>query len=120
MVDHDTAGWATIQATTRPREATIPPAGRARGLAGGLCHDTQFCIVTEARGWPLGDCVTIQSLYRDRWAIWLVGVSRYNRLYRDRRGLGNWLCRDTMLRHGREGTTLRCKRRATWRSAPAA
>ena len=25
---------------------------RARGLAGGLCRDTQYCIVTEARGWP--------------------------------------------------------------------
>ena len=61
------------------------PAARARGLAGGLCHDTQFCIVTEARGWPLGGCVTIQSLYRDRRAVWLARVSRYNRLYRDRR-----------------------------------
>ena len=27
---------------------------RAHGLADGLCRDTQFCIVTEARDWPLG------------------------------------------------------------------
>ena len=27
---------------------------RARGLADGLCRDTQFCIVTEARDWPMG------------------------------------------------------------------
>ena len=40
MVGHDTAGWATIQPTTRP-------SARASGLAGG-------------------ECVTIQSLYRDR------------------------------------------------------
>ena len=39
-VGHDTAGWATIQATTRPREATTQPAARSRGLAGGLCRDT--------------------------------------------------------------------------------
>ena len=85
MVGHDTACWATIQATTRLREATTRPAALARGLAGGLCRDTQFGIVTEARGWPLGGCVMIQSLYRDRRAIWLARVSRYNRLYRDRR-----------------------------------
>ena len=69
--------------------------------------------MTEARGWPLGDCVTIQSLYHDRRAVWLAGVSRYNQLYRDRSGLGNWLCRYTLLRHGREGTTIWHKRRAT-------
>ena len=33
---------------------TTRPAARARGLAGGLCRDTQFCIVIEARDWPLG------------------------------------------------------------------
>ena len=27
---------------------------RACGLAGGLCRDIQFCIVTEARDWSLG------------------------------------------------------------------
>ena len=26
----------------------------ARDLAGGLCRDAKFCIVTEARDWPLG------------------------------------------------------------------
>ena len=85
MVGHNTACWATIQATTRLREATTRSAAPARGLAGGLCRDTQICIVTEARGWPLGGCVTIQSLYRDRRAVWLARVSRYNRLYCDRR-----------------------------------
>ena len=54
MVGHDTAGWATIQPTTRPREATTQSLVRARGMAGGLCCDTQFCIMTEARDWPLG------------------------------------------------------------------
>ena len=55
----------------RSWSATIRPAGpryrprhgqgwprhgrqRARDLAGGLCLDTQFCIVTEASDWPLG------------------------------------------------------------------
>ena len=57
---------------------------RARGLDCGLCRDTQYCIVTEARGWPLEGCVTIQSLYRDKRASLAAGVSRYNRLYRDR------------------------------------
>ena len=54
MVVHDTTGWATIQATTRLRETTTLPVARALGLDDGLCHDTQFCIVTEARDWPLG------------------------------------------------------------------
>ena len=47
MVGHDTASWATIQPTTRSREATTRPSARAHGLAGG-------------------ECVTIQSLYSDR------------------------------------------------------
>ena len=47
MVGHNKASWATMQPTTRPREATARPSMRARGLAGG-------------------ECVTIQSLYRDR------------------------------------------------------
>ena len=67
----------------------------------------------KGEGLAAGGCVTIQSLYRDRRAVWLAGVSRYNQLYRDRRRLGNWLCRDTMLQHGREGTTIRRKRHAT-------
>ena len=102
---HDMAGLArnkaydtaTAAATIRPREGTTRPAVRARGLASGLCRDTQHCIVTEARGWPLGGCVTIQSLYRDKRAVWLrachdtidciviggaeawpLGMSRYN------------------------------------------
>ena len=25
----------------------------------------------EVRGWPLGGCVTIQSLYHDKRAVWL-------------------------------------------------
>ena len=52
---------------------------RARGLAGGECRDTKFCIVIGVRvlyrdrseGQAAGGCVTIQSLYRDRWAVWL-------------------------------------------------
>ena len=27
---------------------------RVRGLAGGVCRDTKFCIVTGARDWSLG------------------------------------------------------------------
>ena len=48
------------QATIRPREATTQPAAckgvrqRARCLAGGVCHDTKFCIVIGERDWPLG------------------------------------------------------------------
>ena len=37
-----------------------------RGLAGGECHDTKFCIVARERGLAAGGCVTIQSMYRDR------------------------------------------------------
>ena len=60
MVGHDKVVWATIQPTTRPRGGggggggTTRPSTRARGLASGLCHDTPFCIVTEARDWLLG------------------------------------------------------------------
>ena len=54
MVGHDTASWAMIQPTTRPREDTTQPAALAHDLAGGLCRNTQFCIVKEARDWPLG------------------------------------------------------------------
>ena len=43
----------------------------ARGLAGGGCHDTKFCIVTGDRGLVAGGCVTIQSLYHDRQEVWL-------------------------------------------------
>ena len=50
---------------------------------------------------------------RARMAWPLGSVSRYNRLYHDRGRLGSWLCRDTMLRHGQEGATIRRKRRAT-------
>ena len=39
----------------------------------------------KSEGLPAGGCVTIQSLYHDRWAVWLAIVSQYNRLYRDRR-----------------------------------
>ena len=41
---------ATTAAMIHPREGTTRPAARARGLAGGLCRDTQYCIMTEARG----------------------------------------------------------------------
>ena len=76
---------------------------------------SRYIVLYRDRGEGLatGGCVPIQSLYRDRRAVWLTDVSRYNRLYHDRRRLGNWLCRDTMLRHGQEGTTIRRKRRAT-------
>ena len=58
------------------REEGCDMAGRARdtvrsALGRELCRDTQYCIVTEERGWPLGGCVTIQSLYRDKRAVWL-------------------------------------------------
>ena len=61
--------------------------GARAWMARGLCRDTPFCIVTEARGGPLGA--------RSRYKIvsWLSGgdhVSRYNKLYRDRRRL-DWL-----------------------------
>ena len=44
----------------RPREATTRPAvrkgvrQRARGLAGVVCRDTNFCIMIGVRDWPLG------------------------------------------------------------------
>ena len=57
MVGHDTAGWAM----TRP--------------GWWIMSRYTIFIMTEARGWPLGGCVTIQSLYRDRRAVWLAGVS---------------------------------------------
>ena len=50
------------------------------------------------KGLAAGGCVTIQSLYRDRRAVWLASVSRYNRLYRDMRRLGSYVviqCCDT-------------------------
>ena len=70
-IGHDTAGWATIQPTTRLREATTRQATCARSLAGGECHDTKFCIVIGERGLAVGGCVTIWSLYRDRREVWL-------------------------------------------------
>ena len=36
----DTAGWAATR-----------PAARTRGLAGLVSHDTKHCIVTGARAW---------------------------------------------------------------------
>ena len=45
---HDT-GHDTAKGSHDTADST-----RARGLAGGLCRDTPFCIVTEARGWQLG------------------------------------------------------------------
>ena len=41
-------------ATIRHAVRAIRSAARARGLAGGECRDTKFCIVTGARVWPLG------------------------------------------------------------------
>ena len=55
-IGHDTArarprhGQAC--ATIRRAVRAIRPA--ARDLAGGVCRDTKFCIVTGARDWPLG------------------------------------------------------------------
>ena len=59
------------KAATWPREATTQPATRARGLAGGECRDTKFCITTGERGLASRGCVTIQSLYHDRRVVWL-------------------------------------------------
>ena len=42
-----------------------------------------YCDRSE--GLVAGGYVTIQSLYRDRRAVWLARVSHYNRLYLDRR-----------------------------------
>ena len=55
-------GWATIQPTTWPRDATTRPAAHARDLVGGESRDTRFCIVTGARAWLLG-VVSRYSLY---------------------------------------------------------
>ena len=121
IVTQGWGGWArrATGATIRPSMPAIQPSNTARiGLRYGqqraraawmgvsvsrynqLYHD-------RGKGLAAGGCVTIQSLYRDRRAVWLAGVSRYNQCYRDKRRLGNWLCRDTTLRHGREGTTIR-------------
>ena len=107
MVGHDTVVWATIQPTTWPRGE----GGGGGGGGGGARHSRQrsrrpgWWIVSRytilyrdrSKGLAAGGCVTIQSLYRDRWVVWLAKVSRYNRLYRDRGRLGRWACRDTML-----------------------
>ena len=70
---HDKAGCAQGRA-----------AARARGLAGGLCYDTKFCIVIGARDWLLG-VVSRYSLCIMGERSGQRGVSRYKRLYRDRR-----------------------------------
>ena len=44
MVGHDTTGWATIQPTTRPREAMTQPAARARGAWLGVSVAIQSIV----------------------------------------------------------------------------
>ena len=111
---------ATTTATIRPREGTTQPAVLAHGLAGGFCRDTQYCIVTEAMGWPPGGCVTIQSLYRDKRAVWLRAChDTIDCIVTGGQRLGRWACRDTMLRHGRACAAIRPGRRAARRSTPA-
>ena len=46
-------GHDTANDTAKGGHDTVGSA-RARGLAGGVCRDTKFCIVTGAREWPLG------------------------------------------------------------------
>ena len=71
-----------------------PRHGRQLACAGpGWWIVSRYTVLYHDRGEGLavGGCVTIQSLYRDRRAVWLAGVSRYNQLYRDRsEGLIGW------------------------------
>ena len=43
-IGHDTAGWATIQPTTRPREATTLPAARAHAAWLGVSVTIQSFV----------------------------------------------------------------------------
>ena len=98
---HDTA-------TTRPSmrhntaRSTRNTAGSARARpCWWSVSRYNCCIMTIGR--PSQGCVMIQSLYHDRRETWPLGsVSRYNRLYRDRRRLGCWVVsRDSARpRHG--------------------
>ena len=50
-LDHDTAETGHDKAKGGH---DIAGSDRTRCLAGGVCRDTRFCIVTRARAWPLG------------------------------------------------------------------
>ena len=66
MVVHDTAGWATIEPTTWPREATTRPAA----WLGVSVSQYNRCIMTGARAWLAGDGSRYNQLYRDKRAVW--------------------------------------------------
>ena len=52
--------------------------------------------MTEVRGWLLGGCVTIQSLYRDKRAVWLWAChDTIDCIVKGGQRLGRWLCRDS-------------------------
>ena len=65
-------------------------------MAKGLCRDTNERIVTGVRTGHWGDCVTIQSLYRDKWAVWLRAChDTIGCIVTVGQRLGRWLCCDT-------------------------
>ena len=62
---------ATIQPTTRPREATTQPEAHSHGARLGVSvSQYNRCIVTGARAWLAGDGSRYNQLYRDRRAAW--------------------------------------------------
>ena len=62
-------GHNTAHDTTKGGHDTADSV-RPRGLAGGLCRDTQFCIVTGARAWLDEDGSQYNRVYRDRRVAW--------------------------------------------------
>ena len=80
MARHDTASHAhdTTLRYSRPTREGLTTRGE--------CRDTKFCIMTGARAWPLGvvSRYSLLCIVRGGRSGWR-GVSRYKRLYRDRR-----------------------------------
>ena len=85
----------------------------ARGLAGGECRDTKLCIVTGARAWPLGVVSRYSLCIGTGGRSGYRGVSRYKRLYRDRRRFGCWVVSRDRPRHSRAGAATWSGKRAT-------
>ena len=65
-------------------------------MAEGRCRYTNGRIVTGAKAGRWGNCVTIQSLYHDKRAVWLRAChDTIDCILIVGQRLGCWLCRDT-------------------------
>ena len=86
-------------------------------MAEGLCCNTNGRNVMGARAGHWGNCVTIQSLYRDKRVVWLRAChDTIDYIVTVGQRLGRWLCRDTDAT--RPGQALRYSaeaRAAQWR-----